>query len=153
MSCSDIKARVDIMEGLQEYIEKRFNCIDEACCQELTMPCCPSFQFPKTSLFFYKPTLSASYDDMRSALRGKDCKEKFCEQLSDQLVFCDKCHQRPILYNIIRDEDFMKYHLSEHRRESKIHVEEIERIKKMLLSKLEAGVFQSRAEGYGTKNA
>lgn len=43
-----------------------------------------------------------------------DCAEVFCRQLSDQLVPCKSCNERPILFNVIKDEGAMRNHVNNH---------------------------------------
>ena len=148
-SCSDIGAKSDMIEALHNYIEVEFKSIDPDRCEELVYGFRHDLTDPKFYLSFSRHNLRYSYDDVLKSMLAADCKEEFCRQLSDQLVFCERCGQRPILYNVIRDEDSMTHHLSGHKRESGIYVEEI---KQMLLSKLEAGVSQTRAVGSETKN-
>lgn len=176
-SCSDIRTKTDMIEALQNYIEVEFKFIGPVRCEELTYVFRHSWKDPELCLSLSRHNLQYSYDDVRKCMLAADCKEEFCRQLSDQLVFCERCGQRPILYNVIRDEDSMRRHLSDHKRESEIHVEEIERLKQMLLSKieakreseihdeeierlkqmllskLEAAVVQSHADGFEAKNA
>ncbi|CAF9937324.1 MAG: hypothetical protein HETSPECPRED_000495 [Heterodermia speciosa] len=158
-SCSDTKAKTDMIHRLQEYIETRFD--DEnyedlsegekpstylvpSLCegQKLALEWDRLFRYPKIPLCFVRPYFSDSYDDIRSSLRGKDVEEKFCEQLSDQLVFCEECGQRPILFNVIRDEDSMKRHFGGDKRENEVLVKKVEEMRKTLLWKLGGPEFQ-----------
>ena len=65
-----------------------------------------------------KRNLTASYEPVRAFVARVSCKEEFCRQLSDQLVYCDDCTERPVLHNILKDEDAMRTHLDKHNNES-----------------------------------
>ena len=141
----------DITKGVQEYIETRFKEIDKARCQELTAVWGAMLKFPRASVFLTGLQMSDSYDQMRKSFRGKDRKKEFCEQMSDQLVFCEECGQRPILYNGMRDEDSMDHHLNYHERKRWWYLRE--KVEQMLLQELDADTFQlRRPEGFDPKN-
>ena len=86
-------------------------------CEELVSLFRNSLKVPKIGLLMSRRNLGFSYDAVRKSMLAADCKEEFCRQLSDQLVLCEKCGERPILYNVIRDEDRMKRHLCDHKLE------------------------------------
>ena len=65
--------------------------------------------------------LPSSYRFIENSIVGTDCKEAFCRQLSDQLLFCEKCHARPILFNVQKDEYQMRRHLERHQHENDSH--------------------------------
>ena len=69
-------------------------------------------------LWIDKRKLTVSYEPVRDFVARVSCKEEFCQQLSDQLVYCDDCTERPVLYNILKDEDAMRRHLAEHHSEA-----------------------------------
>ncbi|KAL8794404.1 MAG: hypothetical protein Q9195_002991 [Heterodermia aff. obscurata] len=159
-SCNDTKARTDMIDRLQAYIETRFNdehYEDEIEGEETRSTYIPPsiyegqklglewerhFRYPAVTLSFLRVFLSDSYDDVRSSLRGEDGKKKFCEQLSDQLVFCERCGRRSILFSVIRDEGSMMRHLSDHVREDELLVKKVEEMRKTLFWKVGGPYFQ-----------
>ena len=120
-------------EAFLDYIETRLKFIGPKRCTELLHPVREGLMAPKMGLFLSRYNLQYSYDDVQNSLLAKDCKEELCRQLSDQLVFCEDCGQKPILYTVIRDEDSMKRHLKDHKGESREQDAEIERIRRLLL--------------------
>ena len=62
-----------------------------------------------------------SYRYIKRSLRGENCKEVFCRQLSDLLVFCKDCKIRPMEHIVTKDEAAMKEHLGNHRVETDQH--------------------------------
>ena len=152
MSGSDIKARTELFTALQEYIDKRFMKIDKARCLELTIVYRASLELSRLNVYRSRFLLSDSYNDVRESFVGIGCKERFCEQLSDQLVFCEECDQKPILYNVIRDKDSVKRHLRDHSRRSQVQIEEIENIRRMLFDKLTCSSSQLSEKGSDRKN-
>ena len=150
---NDDVGRNAMVKGVEDYIETRFETVNAARCQELAHAWGITLEFPRIFLAWSWFQMTDSYDDYRNSLRGKDCKKEYCEQMSDQLLYCSECGHRPILYNVIRDEASMRRHLSDHKRENEDQVEEIKEIKRKLLSKLERGLLQPLEVGYSNKNA
>ena len=69
---------------------------------------------PKIGLALSKLTIKESYGSVRDYMLRPDSKEVFCRQLSDQLTLCEGCFERPILYNVIKNEEAMQNHLKNH---------------------------------------
>lgn len=61
-----------------------------------------------------KRKFGETYDSVRDFVMRADCREVCCMQLSDQLAYCRKCSARPILYNILKNQNAMRTHLNEH---------------------------------------
>ena len=124
-----------MIKALHDYIEARFTFIGPDPCEELVFRFRTLLKYPESCMDLSQNNLRYSYDKVRESVLAPDCKEEFCRQLSDQLVHCERCGQRPILYSVIRDEDSMKRHLSDHKleQESEDHMD----IKEKLLSKLD----------------
>ena len=126
----------DIIKALHDYIET-FKSMSADRCEKLIYIFRGSLKARRVGLALSRRNLQFSYDDVRKCMLADDCKEEFCRQLSDQLVFCQRCGQKPILYNIIRDEDAMKRHLCDHTSEERSA--DLEGIRQMLLSRLQEG--------------
>ena len=146
-----MNAREEIIKDLQEYIDNRFENINKARCQELVDGYRTNLIFPHFAMFLASFSVKDSYHNVRDSFLGKECKERFCKQLSDQLVFCEGCGQRPILYNVIRDEDSVERHLRGHQR-SQVEVEETEKIERMLLEKLTVKLSEYSEKGFDRRN-
>lgn len=69
-------------------------------------------------LKLFKKRFAGSSNVVRDFLTRADCREVFCRQLSDQLIYCQECSERPILHNILKDEDAMRIHLTGHHESS-----------------------------------
>lgn len=69
-------------------------------------------------LFLFGISKGETYDIVRDFITRADGREVFCSQLSDQLVYCQECSERLILYNILKDEDAMRIHLTGHHESS-----------------------------------
>ena len=70
-----------------------------------------------------------SYRYVKASLRDEDCKDVFCQQLSDQLVYCNECAGRPVLHIVQKDEASMKQHLRNHKNETDDHIDLYKRLR------------------------
>lgn len=63
------------------------------------------------------PALHQSFEEWGKVPR-EERKKVFCRQLANQWSVCKGCLERPILYNVLKDEEAMRAHLKEHQHES-----------------------------------
>lgn len=107
------------LETLRSYVDDRCESLDGTGCREFIkilrgMRVAPIL----LPMFMSESKQSKSYDWLQEYLQRPDCEWIFCRQLSDQLVICEECGERPILYNVLKDEDTMQRHLDHHHAES-----------------------------------
>lgn len=104
---------------LRSFIDDRCESLDEAGCQEfikvLRGLCAAPILLP---MLVFESKDSQSYDWLQEYLQRADCEWVFCRQLSDQLVICQECGERPIFYNVLKNEDAMRQHLNNHHAET-----------------------------------
>ena len=77
--------------------------------------------------------LPSSYEHVQGFWRSSTRDETFCQQLSDQLVVCEQCQGRPILFNLIKDEHAMEQHLFNHQQETTARTQLYERLMSTLV--------------------
>ncbi|KAG6997760.1 hypothetical protein G7Y79_00038g075190 [Physcia stellaris] len=106
------------IQELSSYIDNQCEKIDKARCHRMGQSLRISSLVANIFLRIDKRNLTASYEPVRAFVARVSCKEEFCRQLSDQLVYCDDCTERPVLHNILKDEDAMRTHLDKHNNES-----------------------------------
>jgi len=121
LMCSPLSQRTCNFDigTLRSYVDDHCESLDEAGCQEFIkvfrgMRVAPIL----LPMLVSESKHSKSYDCFKEYLQRPDCEWVFCRQLSDQLVICEECGERPILYNVLKDEDAMQRHLNHHHAES-----------------------------------
>lgn len=102
--------------ALRSYINRELSEINRSQCEDMTQAYVASSVtvLRKLSLALSKPTIRESYDSVRDFVSRPDSMEIYCRQLSDQLTLCESCFERPILYNVVKDEAAMQNHISNH---------------------------------------
>lgn len=101
---------------IRSFIEDRCANVSKRRAAELTENFRIIHENPQFALDQLEGAMPTSFVYVKEGLVGKDCKNIFCKELSDQLAFCEECHARPILYSVIKDEDRMRRHLEKHRK-------------------------------------
>ena len=99
---------------IRSFIEDRCAKVNKLRAAELTENFRIIHENPQFGLAQLECAMPTSFVYVKEGFVGKDCKKVFCEQLSDQLGFCEECHARPILYSVTKDEDRMRHHLEKH---------------------------------------
>jgi len=134
---------------LRSYVDGRCESLNGAGCQEFIkvfrgMRVAPILH----AMLVSESKQSKSYDYFIEYLQRPDCEWIFCRQLSDQLVICEECGERPILYNVLKDEDAMQRHLNHHHAESDARAA----LMNTLVAEVQASCLLERATGVGPGN-
>jgi len=143
------KTRKFDLGTLRSYIDDRCESLDEAGCREFIkvlrgIRVAPILPF----ILMSESKHSKSYDWLQEYLQRPDCEWVFCRQLSDQLVICQECGERPILYNVLKDEDAMQRHLNHHHAESDARAA----LMNSLVAEVQASCLLERDTGVGPGN-
>ena len=103
----------EMIEELYNYIDSLFKNMGQSTCQELV-------GFARSELGSLSGRLIApKFKSSLREFRQRDHPESdFCVELSDQLAYCPKCYQRPILFHVTRDAHSMERHLYYHQQKS-----------------------------------
>ena len=109
-------------DALRQFINRRCEALDRKQCEDLikdfrkiSKPEDMKMALEKLKAEDILPT---SYEHVQGFMLSRTRNETFCEQLSDQLVVCEQCHERPILFNVLKEEFSMQLHLLRHQQES-----------------------------------
>ncbi len=137
------------LETLRSYVDDRCESLDGTGCREFIKILCGMRVAPiLLPMFMSESKQSKSYDWLQEYLQRPDCEWIFCRQLSDQLVICEECGERPILYNVLKDEDAMQRHLNHHHAESDARAA----LMNTLVAEVQASCVLERATGVGPGN-
>ncbi len=128
---------------LRSYVDGHCESLDGAGCQEFIkvfrgMRVAPILH----AMLVSESKHSKSYDCFNEYLQRPDCEWVFCRQLSEE------CGERPILYNILKDEDAMQRHLNHHHAESDARAA----LMNPLVAEVQASCLLERATGVGPGN-
>ena len=124
------------MDALKQIINNRFEALDWTQCRALTgkyRSLTSSRLGQLIMLRSAKVNLPASYEHVQGFWLSSTRDETFCQQLSDQLVVCEQCQERPILFNLIKDEHAMQQHLFNHQQENTARTQLYERLMSTLV--------------------